>query len=310
LACQAALAPVRRAAAIASARNFPDLSAIKHFYCGTAILVCMEIGVGEAASRLEVSQQRIRAMLAHGLLDGRQVAGRWLIDEAALLQPAAASRALSDRMTRYLIYASIRQQLESSEGGTGERSSNDPDQLSNLPHRQQVKPLTDDEASWIWSSNSITGSHENSYRYEISSVEKARVEKMLKRLRAEDPLTCVLLIRSWLRCRADRQLFAAAAPDVADLREDSRLSKSGISDDRAGMSAAGEAEGYVRAADLNEFVNDYLLVKSKRPNVFLHVIDSEQLPPAPIPPLMLIADLAEHGGPRERGQAAQLVRQL
>ena len=95
--------------------------------------------------------------------------------------------------------------------------------------------------------------------------------------------------------------------DVADLLEDSRLMPSGIADPRAGISASGVVEGYVSPAAVDDLIRDYLLVESERPNVWLHVADIPSDASGRVPLGFVIADLLDHGGPRERSQAANLL---
>jgi hypothetical protein len=63
----------------------------------------MEVGVHEAALTMGVSDRRARAMLAAGQLPGRQVAGRWLVEEANLPRSRASARPMSPRIAWALI---------------------------------------------------------------------------------------------------------------------------------------------------------------------------------------------------------------
>ena len=63
----------------------------------------MEVGVHEAALMIGVSDRRARAMLAAGQLPGRQVAGRWLVEEADLPRSRASARPMSPRLAWALI---------------------------------------------------------------------------------------------------------------------------------------------------------------------------------------------------------------
>jgi hypothetical protein len=112
------------------------------------------------------------------------------------------------------------------------------------------------------------------------------------------------LLGAWLAVRAQRLLLAA--PEPQELLQDPRVVASGVSDERSFLSAAHQAEGYVRASDLEELLLDYLLVESSQPNVILHV--GPELPPRPLPVLLLAADLVEHDGPRELARARELLR--
>ncbi|NKY38537.1 helix-turn-helix domain-containing protein [Cellulomonas septica] len=114
------------------------------------------------------------------------------------------------------------------------------------------------------------------------------------------------LLASWVSSRARRQVFEARAPH--GLLDDERVVPSGLSDGRAGIAAGNLVEGYVRAVDVDAVRREYLL----RPggvaaNVVLHVVD--ELPPRPVPRLVLAADLAEHDEPRALARAGALIRE-
>lgn len=81
---------------------------------------------------------------------------------------------------------------------------------------------------------------------------------------------------------------------------------SGLSDERAGLSAAGAVEGYVLAGDSEVVIRDHLLVDTgTSADVVLHV--SPQHPGVPVPLLLVATDLADHDGPRELARARDLV---
>jgi hypothetical protein len=138
-----------------------------------------------------------------------------------------------------------------------------------------------------------------------SAGEISRLRAQRNRL-AHDPEP-ELLLRSWLASRANRHVFSA--PEPQGLREDPRLVLSGISDPRSGMSAGAEVEGYVHPDDLQAVCADHLLVPSsgERANVVLHASPAPLT--APVPVLLLAADLAEHDGPRELERSRDLIRQ-
>jgi excisionase family DNA binding protein len=117
------------------------------------------------------------------------------------------------------------------------------------------------------------------------------------------------LLRAWLRRRAERCVFRASQPDLADIRGDRRLLLSGLSHPDSSMVSPDVAEGYLARADLDDFVDRYLLVEAadRRGNVVLHVADRR---PESVWPLLLAADLAEHQQPREAGRARELVEAL
>ncbi|MGR0319468.1 helix-turn-helix domain-containing protein [Agromyces sp. ZXT2-3] len=115
---------------------------------------------------------------------------------------------------------------------------------------------------------------------------------------------------SWVRARSPRLALSASAADLPDLLDDPRLVRSGFSDPRAGLAASAVAEGYVSPADVDALVKDYLLVESDRPNVWLHVADIALDDEGRAPIGFVIADLLDHSGARERGQAEQLLNEL
>jgi hypothetical protein len=129
----------------------------------------------------------------------------------------------------------------------------------------------------------------------------------VERIRHEDsPLR---LLHSWLRSRQIRAVDVAANPaDIAEISADRRVIASGISDSRAGLSAAREFEGYVEASNLDRFLRGNLLLDSDAPNVRLHVV--ERLPDAPLPLGFVIADLIEWNRPREDGRAIELLGEI
>jgi len=136
----------------------------------------------------------------------------------------------------------------------------------------------------------------------IDSSEAYRLRKRLERL-ADDAEPEVLL-RSWLASRADRLMLSASEPE--GLRADPRLALSGLSDERSGMSAGGEVEGYVGADDVEAVRREHLLIEAgSGANAVLHVAPLR--PAVPVPLLLLAADLAEHDGPRELARARELI---
>lgn len=136
-------------------------------------------------------------------------------------------------------------------------------------------------------------------------VVRRRIAEKLNRVRdgAVDPQR----LWSWVRLRSVRRELSASPADIADLLEDRRLARSGIADPRAGIAASGVVEGYVSPDHVEALVRDYLLVESERPNVWLHVADIPLDASGHVPIGFVIADLLDHGGPREYGQAEQLL---
>lgn len=136
----------------------------------------------------------------------------------------------------------------------------------------------------------------------IEPRESYRLRRALDRLAADDEPE--LLLRSWLASRADRCRLSAT--NVPALRSDVRVLLSGLSDERSGLSAAGSLEGYVHVGEVDAVMADHLLIDAgPSADVVLHV--SRLLPDAPVPLLLVAADLADHDRPRELARARELI---
>ena len=142
---------------------------------------------------------------------------------------------------------------------------------------------------------------------ELESGDRFYVVRYVDRLReSEEPAQ---LLHSWLRSRQIRVINVAANPsDIPEIASDDRVVPSGISDERAGISAARELEGYVAEKDIERFIQSNLLVASDSPNVRLHVVST--LPDRPVSLGLVIADLADWNRPREDGRVADLLRSV
>jgi excisionase family DNA binding protein len=210
----------------------------------------VEIGVKEVAAQLGVTDRRVRQLIEAGSLPARRVAGRLLVDEAAVPRSRPVARPMSPRIAWAFIA------LLSSE------------------------PVAD-----------------------ISDRELARLETKYRTLLAS-PRPAVLL-RSWLRSRAQLLRLAVSPPEVNGLLEDPRLVPSGISDARSEMSAGREAEAYARPGDVEQLMADHLMAAVNPANVWLHVVD--RLLPRPAPLGLVIADLADHDRAREDARVAELL---
>ena len=142
----------------------------------------------------------------------------------------------------------------------------------------------------------------------VSQPERSRLQRKQEQLVSsvdDGPA----LVRSWLRRRAMPLWLSAPTSDLEDLRQDNRLVLSGVSDARSGISAAEVVEAYVNRRNLAAVQSEYLLSLRGRHNVLLHVMDVP-MPSDPVPLPVLIADLADHDGPRESAAAAALIRHL
>jgi hypothetical protein len=117
-----------------------------------------------------------------------------------------------------------------------------------------------------------------------------------------------LLLSSWLRKRAEVNKLRAHPADLRRLLLDKRIVASGISDPRSGISASDFVEGYGRKNSLKQLQKDYLLVPSEDPNVLLRIINIRM--PDPLPMGYVLADLADHVGPREGSQVERLLGKI
>ena len=96
--------------------------------------------------------------------------------------------------------------------------------------------------------------------------------------------------------------------DLRKLQLDDRIFLSGVNDPRGGISASDFVEGYIERISVKQFRKDYLLVDSDAPNVILRIVDIALERPLPVG--LVLADLADHNGPREDSQVARLLRAL
>ena len=116
------------------------------------------------------------------------------------------------------------------------------------------------------------------------------------------------LLSSWLRKRGEVMPLKANPVDIRKLQLDDRIFLSGVSDTRCGISASDFVEGYIERKNVKQFQKDYLLVDSDVPNVMLRIADIALKRPLPIG--LVVADLADHNGPREDSQVVRLLRAL
>lgn len=142
----------------------------------------------------------------------------------------------------------------------------------------------------------------------VSQPEQSRLRGKRAQLFAS-PVPAALL-RSWLSSRAGVQRFSAAPADLPALRDDERVVLSGLSDPRSGIAAANVVEGYVAAHHVDDLVKDYLLSNRGEPNVIFHVPDGGRPVPRPVPLPVVLADLADHDGPRESAAVERLLQEL
>ncbi len=118
-----------------------------------------------------------------------------------------------------------------------------------------------------------------------------------------------------LASRAKRHRYFCHPGMLDRLEADPRLVRSGVSalgEYPCGLMVSGEAEGYVRASDLESLERRFALDdQSDRPNIVLHVVDDEVWPFEPgqvVASRSVVAvDLMDAGDDRSRRAGARLV---
>lgn len=131
----------------------------------------------------------------------------------------------------------------------------------------------------------------------VSPSELSRLRARWRKLK-DDP-NPLPVIRSTLARRAVRSRWSA--PEPGRIVGDPRVIASGVSDRRAGMSAAQFAEGYVQSFELEDVVRRHMLLPARGPeNVVLRAVDGPVS--SPVPWLAVVADLAD-GNARDNQQA-------
>lgn len=173
--------------------------------------------------------------------------------------------------------------------------------------RLQGRPLSQRSAWQLahFASGAVTQGAGND---DPSPIERHRLKLRLQRLHdSSHPLS---LVSSLLARRAERFEHSAAQSDIAGLLHDPRLRLSGVSHAAAGLLSNSEVEAYVDCKDYKALVKDWLLVRvapGRRPNVLLHVADNV---PEDLPLMLVVADLADRSGVRERAAALELISRL
>lgn len=135
----------------------------------------------------------------------------------------------------------------------------------------------------------------------LTPAERSRLSARLTRLR-DDPHPAQLLA-SWLAARAEPVNVSAPEPEA--LFADPDLVPSGISDPRSGMTGGRGSEFYAQPGTLQRVIRRHLLVEDPTGQVRLREAKVEL--EAPVPLLLVAADLADRGQPREMRRAADLI---
>lgn len=144
------------------------------------------------------------------------------------------------------------------------------------------------------------------WQNELDPVERSRLKEHISLLLKHDHPDW--LLSSWLRKRGDVLRVRANPADLSKLQKDDRIILSGISDPRSGISQSALVEGYIEQKKVKQFQRDHLLVSSSSPNVILRIVD--QPIERPVPLGLVLADLADHFGPRESSQVGRLLRAI
>ena len=140
----------------------------------------------------------------------------------------------------------------------------------------------------------------------LDPVQKHRIKLHLVELQNHENPSW--LLSSWLRKRGEVMSLRANPSDLRALHLDNRIIPSGVSDSRSGISTSDFVEGYIDKKLVKQFQKDYLLVDSNAPNVILRIVNFQLERPLPFG--FVLADLADHNGPRENSQVARLLRAL
>jgi excisionase family DNA binding protein len=239
------------------------------------------LSVPQAAALLGVSPARVRQRIADGSLVAEKIGGRWLVD----LSVSQVGQRRGRPVKADVVWDAI--------------------SLVDQASRQEG-------AAEVFSDAHFSALSQQDNAIESSSSSRRRALQRLKEAASaarmgDDESEAVASLFAWLGNRAERRLYRVADRDFQPLSEDARLIPSGVSHPSSGMQDPRIVEGYVAAGDLDGLVDDHWLDPigvDQKPNVILHVAPAR---PREVSALMLAADLAEHGGPREIRRAHELV---
>jgi excisionase family DNA binding protein len=251
----------------------------------------MILSLSEVAERLGVSERRVRQRISDGSLRAEKVGGRWLLDEADVLEldGRRVGRPLSADSAWALVGAA---ELLTDRGHGSHRRAG--------ALLTRVAPTARSRA-------------------------RARLGVLLDQVRGqrgadeaeELAIRAASDLRMLLRKRAVRAVYCASPRDLDDLRADHRVQLSGLSLPESGIAAGGVVEAYVGQQDRSSLIRDYVLEAAwgSNANVIFHVVSEdgpglETLSGVLDGWLVLAADLAEHRHPREEFRSVELMRRL
>lgn len=137
----------------------------------------------------------------------------------------------------------------------------------------------------------------------LSQPERSKLRRRIRQLYSEP--NSAQRLSTWLASRAI--MIDLSGPELAALFGDQDLVPSGVSDPRSGMSGGSAFEFYAQPGTLEAVLRRHLLVADPAGKVRLR--EAPVPLQAPIPLLLLAADLADRGGPREVRRAAELIEE-
>lgn len=244
-----------------------------------------KLSVPQAAERLGVSPARIRQRVDDGSLVAEKVGGRWLVDlDASWPRPTQLGRPVSPESVWWSLACAEEAMAHVDEAA----------RPGSLLARMRRADLA------LAESDSVAGAMRLS-----RSTRSRAVRRLAVAVQKRDHGALL----AWLSNRGARVAYVAAATDLPALRADSRLILSGVSHADSAIEDPRVVEAYVGADDVDGVVVDHWLEKpmvDERPNVVLHVAPVR---PPRVDAMLLAADLAEHGGPREEQRARELLDQ-
>lgn len=140
----------------------------------------------------------------------------------------------------------------------------------------------------------------------LTGRQKERLNSHLMRLdESEEPGP---LLTSWLAARPNARPIRRSihSSDLLDLRHDSRVTLSGVSDPRSKLATLDVVEGYVQTAVWPSLEAEYMASASGEGNVLIRLLTDSL--PGELPLGMMLADLALWPGPREQAAVRRLIR--
>lgn len=234
----------------------------------------MAMSVSEAAEALDITPVRVRQLIDAGKLKADRVGKQWVLEEMEVQRYRRSPRGRPSSPSSawgYLLYLDERSRWEQFE-----------DELLQCRSLPPANPrMFQRWQSWA--------------------------DQLVRHSPGEDAIISLL---AKVDSRAERCLFAADRADIPDLRSDPRLMLTGVSHPASTLLSNSEVEAYIDDDDVERLKKDFFLVPAKNErsaNVILHV--AEELPKK-LPLAAVAADLAEHNGPREKNEAARILRSI